>query len=85
MRTPRKGMEVKIQFRDHRRNDDTPISYVVYGRIHQGTEEAITLDCWVRLDDAPAVSRDVGNDVECFCILRKVIEKICVAMDWRCL
>jgi len=73
-------MEVRILFRDHRRNADESESYLVYGRIFKVTDEAIVLDSWAQ-PDVDAL-RDLGNEVECFCILRRVIESIDVA-DWR--
>lgn len=81
MRTPKKGDEVRITFRDHMTNADELTTYCVYGRIHKITEEAITVDYWTFPD--PETPRKLGDEVECATIMRKVIEGVSVVTEWK--
>ncbi len=81
MKAPRKGDEVRITFKDHMNNAHKPHSYVVWGRIEEITDEAIIIDHWVPVDSAD--DRTLGSSVENFVILRKVIESISVAVEWK--
>lgn len=80
MRTPKKGDEVKIVFRDHVKNGDAPAMYIAYGRVAKVTPEAITIDGWAH-PDPENPDRRHGDAIETYTLLRAVIDEVYVA-DW---
>jgi len=83
MRTPRVGQILQVQFLDHCTNASEPNTHIVYGRLAEIADEYLVIDWWAHLD--PATERKIGTEIECIVILRKVIEKIEVATEWRSL
>ncbi len=81
MRTPKLGETLRVTFLDHCTNASEPNTHIVYGRLADVSEEYLVIDWWAHLD--PAVERKIGVEIECIVILRKVIERIEVATDWR--
>lgn len=81
MRTPKKGDEVRITFRDHMGNATKSHSYKIWGEISEITDETIIVDHWTPVDLSD--DRTLGSTVENFVILRKVIEEIMVAVEWK--
>ncbi len=66
----RKGQLVKVVFDDHVQGADTPLRFIVYGRIQSSTKPAIVVDVW-HYSDSKVVARD--DNVERFTILKKTI------------
>ncbi len=81
MRMPKKNDQVRIRFRDHMNNATKPHSYMVWGQVEDITDEAIIVNHWVPVDSTD--DRTLGSSVENFVILRKVIEAISVAVEWK--
>lgn len=81
MRTPKKGDQIRIHFKDHIKNAEESPKNIVWGRVHKITEEAIILDWWAHPD--PEMNRNLGDEVECVTIMRRVIDQIFVSTGWR--
>ena len=83
MKNPRLHREYRVEFFDHVSGGDEPMICVVWGRLAKMNKDFLVIDVWGHLD--PAHTRSIGDDTECFCILRSAIINIFECEGWEAL
>ncbi len=83
MKNPRLHHEYRVEFLDHVSGGDEPMRCVVWGRLAIINKDFLVIDVWGHLDEKH--TRSIGNDVECFCILRSTITDIFEITDMESL